>query len=243
MLFKKNSTTGVLFYREKQWIGLTENFEYSGSMPTDNWTYFSVYDNYQGPLNYVTSEIPLPTPEAGEYCRQLTSGFYSLHRAGFKLSNPAYSNLPDTKAVRMQGYFMLTNSGGFFGMSIKSNEYDIYGDRGYSFGFSSGPTPIFRKKDGTVTDLTLTFGTVSTYVWYGLRMEVYPIPGADRVICYKETASGSNSWIIVNDVTILNTDSGYAPWNDNRPMSFMSFEAANGFVDLISVTLSNPNPP
>lgn len=29
MFFNKNSTTGILVYRPKQWNGLDENFEYS----------------------------------------------------------------------------------------------------------------------------------------------------------------------------------------------------------------------
>lgn len=208
-------------------------------MAFSDWTYQGFLSNYEAAYLYVTGGIEKPVPSAGDYGRQLASGAGGGDTALFKLTNSSFLDLPNTKAIRMQGYFLVTNSGyGFFGMSIKSSNY--YGNGGYRLGFSSGPTVIFEKSNGSQTDLTSFFGSVSLNTWYGLRMEVYPIGStADRIICYKETSPGSNSWITIYDVTLLSTDPGYSTWGSDRLMTFRSSLATNGIVDMISVTLAN----
>jgi hypothetical protein len=213
-------------------------------MAASDWTYFYYYDNSQAPILYTPEGVTPPIPSAGNYGRQLTSGYYGGHVAGFRLTNPSFVNLPNTKAVRMQGYFRLTsNSGNFFGMTVKGT--NDYGGGGYSLGFrGGGPKIIFLDNAGNATDLGDSFGSVLQNTWYGLRIEVYPIgSAADRIICYKESSPGSNSWIKIHDVTILSSNPAYVPWSSGRTMTFKSLESCNGIVDLISVTLGNATPP
>lgn len=200
----------------------------------------------------------------GAYCRYLYaqgSGYSRMvYLAKTTYSGGAFYNMPNTTALRLQGYFrgsILQNFAGsqvFLGLGAKTS--DTLGQsgglvpNGYALGLGNAGTIQLWLNTGPVT---LATGGLNT--WYGLRLEVFPIgTSGDRIKAYIESSPGSGNWgTAVYDQTIENTSANYVPWGGNRRCGFgaRSFylngsadsNITQGYVDLVTFSAATAPTP
>lgn len=197
--------------------------------------------------------FPAPTASAGNYARALNTVGGNNAYAAFYPSNPVFTGVPSTKAIRVQamvrvnfpptGYMQIA----LFAKSALNSNLSGYGL------IRAGNSIIFQAGNLNAGGATTLENALSD-TWVNLRMSVYSIGvNVDRIICEKETSIGSNVWtstfgLASGDITVDGnlTPSRYMPWGGTRKNgigSFVhpsSFQPPNGgYIDMLSVSLAD----
>lgn len=196
----------------------------------------------------------------GTYCR-----YFSVNGGGSAWATRGYSaaasysggalyNIPNTKAIRIQGYLRVSSisggssrSGAWLGAKIDTdfNSNAANNLSSYCFGIraaGSSTLQISIMLGGAAADLA----SASFDTWYGLRLEVFPLgTSADRIISYKETFAGSGIWQKMSDTTIQSIAGNFVPWGQNRKNGFFFLQeeqfngVVSGYADLMDVSVAN----
>lgn len=203
-----------------------------------------------------------PLLSGSTYCRyfSVNNGGSAWATRGYS-ADPSYSggalyNIPNTKAIRIQGYLRVSSmsagssrSGAWLGAKIDTNFNYNNSLSSYCFGIraAGGSTlQISLMLAGAAADLE----AASFDTWYGLRLEVFPLgTSADRVISYKETFAGSGVWQKMSDTTIPSINGNFVPWGQNRKNGFFFLQeqqyngVVSGYADLMTVSVANASIP
>lgn len=196
--------------------------------------------------------FPAPIVSAGNYARSLNTVGGNDAYAAFYPSNPVFTGVPSTKAIRIQSLINISSPTGYMMIALFAKSDLNSNLSGYGL-IRAGNSIIFQAGNLNAGGATTLENALSD-TWVNLRMSVYPIgANVDRIICEKETSLGSNTWtstfgLASGDITIDGglTPSRYMPWGGTRKNgvgSFVnpsSFQPPNaGYIDLMSVSLAD----
>lgn len=214
---------------------------------------------------FLNSGLADPLIIGSTYCRRfepiLTGGIQPTVgiSAAATYAGGALVNVPNSKAIRLQGYLRLATAPSVFlatrgiwlAAKMPSNFFNTSG------GITSNYAVAITSNAAGAAQLSLVLGGAAiTFLeaavysqWYGLRLDVFPIgTAADRLIAYKETTPGSGTWTVLTDVTVLSTSAGYVPWSQNRknglvvvgrPSSAGGLPETVAYADLVTVAVGN----
>jgi hypothetical protein len=213
---------------------------------------------------YLNSNLSPSLVSGSNYCR-----YFSVANGGSAWATRGYSasqtvaagalyNVPNSKAIRIQGYLRISSissgnsrSGAWLGAKI-IDSFNTSGNNSlssYCFGIRAGGSSTLQLSvmlAGDCADL----GSLSFDTWYGLRLDIFPIGTAgDRIVAYKESSPGTGIWPSVFETTISSTAGNFIPWGQNRKNGFFflqeqqNFGVVSGFSDLISVSVATAPTP
>lgn len=214
---------------------------------------------------FLNSALTDPLIIGSTYCRRFSPGLTGGVQTTVGISaaatyaGGALVNVPNSKAIRLQGYLRSVNAPNAAGaptrgiwLAAKMPSSFFSGSSSltsiYAVGISSdvaGAAQFSLMRGGAaITSL----GAALYSQWYGLRLDVFPIgTAADRLIAYKETTPGSGTWTVLADVTVTSPSANYVPWSENRKnglvvvgrTQFQLQPETLAFADLVTVAVGD----
>lgn len=201
--------------------------------------------------------VPSPEPTAGSYARVI-NGTASTNYGGFVPSNPAFTGVPATYAIRVQSFMYRVGAGGptlqgANGFLCAKLALPFQTNQGYCFGAGTDNNTLRYEGAGGFAKNLRALGSIGSPSWLSLRMTVYPISDSiDRIVCEEESSPGSGVWSStfplgsgIIDIDKNVNPSRYVPWGGTRINGVFAKNTTNTnlFLDKTRVSLSSPVPP
>ena len=229
-----------------------------------DWTALSGFNvTPQTGAAFLNSSLTNPLTIGSTYCRRFTGQHTGsvVGTSGISVASSyaggALVNVPDSKAIRLQGYLRLesaqianNNSGGWLGAKMPSNFVNSGAINNlYALGIKTTATGTPEFSLMLNGGVTTSLGAAAFAQWYGLRLDVFPLGAvADRLIAYRETSPGSGTWTTLSDTTVPSTGA-YVSWGGNRKNGLFFLQAQTytaaciGYADLVTVAVGNAPAP